>query len=350
MADQANQITDQEGPGTANQVPNITTSLDDLNLSEETLARIANHVANAVSAAQNQPTASLNEQQQARLVRNDEARTLATVLKPSRPKPYTGAIDADACLNFIDNQAEYFAIVDLHRDSWVKYTAVNLESEAKAWWRSSGLKLDAKWEAFEAAFTAYHTPPNAVAAARQELNNLRQKGLSVNEYTHKFRRLLRLIPAMDAQTALYIYTTGLEPETSKEVRLRQPETMEQAVHQAAIVHAILHPHGPTATTTPTPTTTATTTSTDMEVDTIATVLNHLQRLAQSLGQQTHVANIRRPLPKLTPQEKARLMKIGGCFKCRLRGHMASNCSNPPFVPYRVNSVEMEARNDDAGKA
>ncbi|KAF9945320.1 hypothetical protein BGZ72_001473 [Mortierella alpina] len=138
---------------------------------------------------------------------------------------------------------------------------------------------------------------------------------------------------MDAQTALYIYTTGLEPETSKEVRLRQPETMEQAVHQAAIVHAILHPHGPTTTTTPTPTTT--TTWSDMEVDIIATVLNHLERLVQTLGQQTHVANIRRPLPKLTPQEKARLMKIGGRYKCRRRGHMA----RLPFaIPFAENAT------------
>lgn len=151
----------------------LATSLADLHLSDEVLARINTHVANAVAAAQPQPTSSLNAHDQARLVRNDEARTLATVLKPTKPKPYTGAIDADACLNFIDNQEEYFNIVDLHRDSWVKYTAVSLEGDAKAWWRSSGLKLDSTWKAFEAAFIAYHTPPNAVAAARQELNNLR---------------------------------------------------------------------------------------------------------------------------------------------------------------------------------
>jgi hypothetical protein len=329
--------------------PNLNDPPGNLELSEATLNRITQHVTRAISAANQQTTTSMNAQDQARLVRNDEARTLATVLKPSKPKPYTGAIDADACLNFIDNQEEYFTIVDLHTDSWVKYTAVNLESEAKAWWRSSGLKLDAKWKDFEAAFTAYHTPPNAVAAARQELNNLRQKGLSVNEYTHRFRRLLRLIPAMDAQTALYIYTTGLEPETSKEVRLRQPETMEQAVHQAAIVHAILHPHGPTATPSSAPTAAAKTT--DMEVDSVATVLHHIEQLVQTLGQNsTYVANTRRPLLKLTPQEKARLMKIGGCFKRRRRGHIASNCKNPIYAPYNVNSVEMETRDDDAGKA
>ncbi|CAO3565373.1 unnamed protein product [Mortierella alpina] len=231
----------------------------------------------------------------------------------------------------------------------VRYTAVNLESEAKAWWRSSGLKLDAKWKDFEAAFTAYNTPPNAVAAARQELNNLRQKGLSVNEYTHRFRRLLRLIPAMDAQTALYIYTTGLEPETSKEVRLRQPETMDQAVHQAAIVHAILHPQGPPAK--PNPALAAPATTANMEVDSLTTVIHHIERLVQTLGQNSpFVANTRRPLPKLTPQEKARLMKIGGCFKCRLRGHIDANCKNPAYASYNVHSVEMETRDDDAGKA
>ncbi|CAO3567004.1 unnamed protein product [Mortierella alpina] len=334
------------------QAPNLEVPPGHLELSEATLRRITEHVTRAMSAA-NQPTSqatsSMTAQDQARLVRNDEARTLATVLKPSKPKPYTGAIDADACLNFIDNQAEYFAIVDLHPDSWVKYTAVNLESEAKAWWRLSGLKLDAKWKDFEAAFTAYHTPPNAVAAARQELNNLRQKGLSVNEYTHSFRRLLRLIPAMDAQTALYIYTTGLEPETSKEVRLRQPETMDQAVHQAAIVHAILHPQGPPAK--PNPALAAPATTTDMEVDSLTTVIHHIERLVQTLGQNsTFVANTRRPLPKLTPQEKARLMKIGGCFKCHLRGHIAANCKNPAYASCNVHSVEMETRDDDAGKA
>lgn len=336
----------------ADDEPNTTNPPIDVQLSEEALARLAALIASTLAAAQPQPTASLNAQDQAHLVLNDDRRTLATVLKPTKPKPYTGAIDADACLNFIDNQEEYFSIVDLHQDSWVKYTAVSLEGEAKAWWRSSGLKLDSTWKAFEAAFIAYHTPPNAVAAARQELNNLRQKGLTINEYTHKFRRLLRLIPAMDAETALYIYTMGLEPETSKEVRLRQPTTMEQAVHQAATVHAILHPNGPTITSTPKPLPTSTATA--MEVDTITTVLNHIERLTQALNQnQTHIANmrnIRRPLPKLTPQEKARLIKIGGCFKCRRRGHIAANCTNPPYTAFNVNSVEMETTDDDAGKA
>lgn len=336
-------------PLMSDQEPNTTNPSTEFHLSEEALARLAALVARTLATAQTLPNASMNAQDQARLVRNDEARTLATVLKPTKPKPYTGAIDADACLNFIDNQEEYFNIVDLHQDSWVKYTAVSLEGEAKAWWRSSGLKLDSTWKAFEAAFIAYHTPPNAVAAARQELNNLRQKGLTINEYTHKFRRLLRLIPAMDAETALYIYTMGLEPETSKEVRLRQPSTMEQAVHQAAIVHAILHPNGPTTTANPAPLPTSTATA--MEVDNLSTVINHIKRPTASWDKNSTLgANMHRPLSKLTPQEKARLMKIGGCFKCRQRGHMAANCNRTAYNPYNINSVEMEKSDDEAGNA
>ncbi|KAG0247722.1 hypothetical protein BG011_001019, partial [Mortierella polycephala] len=93
----------------------------------------------------------------------DLTRTLATVLKPQKPEPYEGAIDTEACFNFIENQEEYFKI----------------------------------------AFTDYHTPPNAAAAARTALENLRQNKMTVTTYTHKFRRHLRLIPSVDSGTILH---------------------------------------------------------------------------------------------------------------------------------------------------
>ncbi|KAG0248112.1 hypothetical protein BGZ95_008217, partial [Linnemannia exigua] len=50
--------------------------------------------------------------------RRDLAHTLAQVLKPQRPAPYSGAIDADACINFIDNQKEYYTVVKLGLAEW----------------------------------------------------------------------------------------------------------------------------------------------------------------------------------------------------------------------------------------
>ncbi|KAF8908300.1 hypothetical protein BGZ58_006112, partial [Dissophora ornata] len=110
----------------------------------------------------------------------DVARTLATVLKPAKPDAYDGAIDADACLNFLDNQAEYFKLVNLDHEHWVPYTVANLRKDARAWWRSSGLDTGTiSWTEFENAFTSYHTPPNSVTAARAALDSLEQRKSSV---------------------------------------------------------------------------------------------------------------------------------------------------------------------------
>lgn len=46
--------------------------------------------------------------------------SLAAVLKPTKPEPHTGLIDANACLNFVENQEEYFEIVELNKNRWVK--------------------------------------------------------------------------------------------------------------------------------------------------------------------------------------------------------------------------------------
>ena len=41
------------------------------------------------------------------------ARTLASVLKPQKPEAYTGIVDAEACLNFIDSYEEFYTILQL---------------------------------------------------------------------------------------------------------------------------------------------------------------------------------------------------------------------------------------------
>ncbi|KAG0247014.1 hypothetical protein BG011_002223 [Mortierella polycephala] len=63
----------------------------------------------------------------------DLVRTLNKVLKPQTPSPYKGEHDADACQNFIDNQEEYYKVVQLDDTQWVQYTALNLTDEAKSW-------------------------------------------------------------------------------------------------------------------------------------------------------------------------------------------------------------------------
>lgn len=133
----------------------------------------------------------------------DLVRTLNKVLKPQTPPPFKGEHDADSCQNFIDNQEEYYEVVKLAEDQWVQYTALNLVDEAKSWWRSSGLTINSSWDEFKEAFLAFFTPPNAIAAARESLETLRQGKRTVAAYTHDFRRLRRRIPTLDDGTALH---------------------------------------------------------------------------------------------------------------------------------------------------
>src|SRR4051794_41536506 len=114
----------------ANEIRHLVAGLDD-----EAKGRIDTLLANLATAA-SIPT--LLEQEAAN---RDVARTLHKILKPQTPLPYAGAIDADACHNFIDNQEEYYEVVQLVNSDWVRYTALNLTEDAKSWWRSSGLTI-----------------------------------------------------------------------------------------------------------------------------------------------------------------------------------------------------------------
>jgi len=269
--------------------------------------------------------------------RRDLARTLHQILKPQRPEPYAGEVDADACNNFIDNQKEYFTVVNLNLGDWVQYTALNLKSDAKSWWRSSGLNIATPWPAFEEAFLAFHTPPNAVAAAREAMESLKQGKRTVALYTHEFRRLLRRVPSLDPETALHWYVKGLEPHTSKEVKLRQPANLDQAIEQASLIHAILFPDFPTGS--------PKVDSNAMDIDNLHVAINNLTTQVNYLSRNNNGQsnNIPHP-PKLTPADKAHLMAKNGCFRCRKIGHMASQCRTfpNPQQPRQFHNIEIAA--------
>lgn len=315
-------------------IEGLTEALQDLSLSSAATLKITSAFLNAVTAT----TA-----QAARRDLNDHLRTVAAVLKPTKPKPYEGAIDAVACLNFIENQEEYYGIVNLDNSEWVKYTAVNLEGDAKAWWRNSSLTLDSTWEDFRKAFIEYFTPPDTVGAARLELNKLRQGKLSVADYTTKFRRLTRLIPNMDQESITFLYTHGLEPSTSKEVRLRQPGSLDEAIRQATILHSILHPVAPTIVTVPSAPAKQPSSTEPMDIDNLHVLLANLMNA-------TAINAMKRPLGKLTTTERDRLRRIGACYRCRRTGHIATECrSGRAMNNLGTGTPSINQADDESGK-
>lgn len=300
---------------------------------------------NTIPISVTTPAAPTLSERELEADRRDLARTLAQVLKPQRPTAYSGAIDADACINFIDNQKEYFTVVKLNLTEWVQYTALNLVDDAKSWWRSSGLSIQTPWDTFETDFLTFHTPPNAVAAAREALESLKQGKRTVALYTHEFRRLLRRVPTLDKGTALHWFVKGLEPDTSKEVKLRQPETLDIAISQATLIHSILFPNGP-----PAPSNSSTSPKHDpnaMDIDNLHVAIHNLSTQVNNLarfGTGSNHSGYTNALPRrLTPEEKARLTEKGGCFRCRKIGHMANQCRafpNQRQRPHQFNNIEV----------
>ncbi|KAF9303202.1 hypothetical protein BG003_002131 [Podila horticola] len=168
-------------------IDDLTTLLMGLNLTPAQLDPITAAVQSVRAAGTPLPATSSTTTVQDNLLRNDEIRTVAAVLKPAKTEPYTGLIDADACLNFVDNQAKYFEIVELNKAHWVKYTALALKGDAKTWWRNSSLMISTPWAEFCKNFVKAHTPPNAEEQAMQDLDNIQQGVSTVAEYTIRFR-------------------------------------------------------------------------------------------------------------------------------------------------------------------
>ncbi|KAF5354395.1 hypothetical protein D9758_010802 [Tetrapyrgos nigripes] len=51
-----------------------------------------------------------------------------------------------------------------------------------------------------------------------------------------------------------------------------------------------------------------------------------------------------PLPKLTPEERDRLRKLGACFACRQLGHMSNECPMFPNNTPRSSTSQNASRN------
>ncbi|KAF9079636.1 hypothetical protein BGX27_006155, partial [Mortierella sp. AM989] len=161
-------------------------------------------------------------------------------------------------------------------------------------------------------------PPDSANMARQLLDRLSQNKPSVADYTRQFLCLLRLIPTMDADTALYMYLSGLEEDTRKEVRLRQPTTLDVAITMATISHSILNPNKPQPTVGP-----PTTNPMAMDIDNMRIQINALQQQLHNRG--SGYSPESRSLPRLNDSERTRLFQRGACFRCRRDDHQACNC-------------------------
>ncbi|GAQ93650.1 hypothetical protein KFL_017600010 [Klebsormidium nitens] len=148
----------------------------------------------------------------------------------------------------------------------------------------------------------------------------------------------REIPNVHDEELLDRFVRGLKPRTRMEVTMREPSTFDEAVKLADRMDSLFtpgfgldrQPKGRFNSTNPIPI---------------------LPRPANPVADPVpmEIDALRRRLPPLTDAERDRLRKIGGCFRCRQTGHIATNCplnTQSPVQRPGVNHIDHQAPSTD----
>ena len=129
-------------------------------------------------------------------------------------------------LQTVERVFEYKEIPELQN---VKIVAVKLKKHASIWWENVKRKRERegkskikKWEKMRRELTRKFLPPHYYQDNFIQLQNLRQKSLSVEEYTREFEKLMMKcdIQEKEEQT-IDRYLGGLNTDIAHLVQLQQ---------------------------------------------------------------------------------------------------------------------------------
>jgi hypothetical protein len=243
--------------------------------------------------------------------------------KPNKPTVYHGDRDTQLLESWIFVVNRYLRLSKTEPELKVDIASTYLGGHANTWfqhWYPIALEVihnhpDSNysqhapryisWETFVDDLRSAFQPPNSHQHLRDQWFNLSQKG-TVAEYVSAFRAL-RLQLETTEDEALDKFIRGLKYNTRKEILVRGPNTVDEAIKMAdrydtaafpppfARLDSRPRPHyNPTANWQgPAP----------MEIDTMT---------GKSLG-------------KLDDATRESLRLSGSCFRCRQKGHIAKFC-------------------------
>eukprot|EP00253_Pinus_taeda_P021874 PITA_21874 len=127
-----------------------------------------------------------------------EMRLLRSVLlTSSKPKPeipnYDGSLSTEVLLDWISELDKYSEFEEVHEDQRVKFDPTNLKGHATLWWDSVQAERRRmnkfpikKWPRMVAKLKSRFMPKDYQIALHRQVQNLRQKGMTVREYTEEF--------------------------------------------------------------------------------------------------------------------------------------------------------------------
>jgi hypothetical protein len=109
---------------------------------------------------------------------------------------YEGNLDVEELLDCIRSLDKYFDYEDIEEDKKVKHIVTRLKGHAALWWdelqvdrHCKGKQRIKSWDKMVANMKAKFIPRDYQINLFRRMQNLRQKGMTVKEYTEEFYKL-----------------------------------------------------------------------------------------------------------------------------------------------------------------
>src|SRR5262249_55624663 len=127
-----------------------------------------------------------------------------------------------------------------------------LRSHALIWWRRQREeakegrgqpRIMTEWEEFAKAITSHFYPIDSSRWARDQMNNLVQRG-SVSEYVAKFNQLLSQVHDMSEGERIERFERGLKPHVKNLIAVGGPQSLSESIQIALRLDSTQDPMRP----------------------------------------------------------------------------------------------------------
>jgi hypothetical protein len=153
---------------------------------------------------------------------------------------YEGNLDAEELLDWIRALDTYFDYEDIEEDKKVRHAVTKLKGHAALWWdelqadrRSKGKQKIKSWDRMIAKMKAKFIPRDYQITLFRRMQNLRQKLMTVKEYTEEFYRLnIRAGHRESDDEKVARYLNGLRYDIQDELSMVTIRTVEDAYQMA----------------------------------------------------------------------------------------------------------------------
>jgi hypothetical protein len=153
---------------------------------------------------------------------------------------YEGSLNAEELLDWIRALDTYFDYEDIEEDKKIRHAVTKLKGHAALWWdklqadrRSKGKQKIKSWDRMIAKLKVKFIPRGYQITLFRRMQNLRQKLMSVKEYTEEFYRLnIRAGHRESDDEKVARYLNGLRYDIQDELSMVTIRTVEDAYQMA----------------------------------------------------------------------------------------------------------------------